>query len=124
MRVLITGPLKGVTRPSCVRAKEAKYSNHSGMRESWARISLIGRPVCWVSRSTNSGRRWRRRVAALERTVKRVVASALLHVSLWKVLTVEARIEVIVERGVESIVVICCSVDGFMIGMRCWVGGW
>lgn len=62
----------------------------------------------------NSGRRERRRFAALERTVKRVDASTLLHMPLEKFSNEEVMMELTVSRGVESMVAIIDSVAGLM----------
>lgn len=113
-----TGPLKGVTRPSCTRTTEAKYSSHSGMRASWARISRIGRPVWRVSSSMNSGRRERRSRAAVERTVKRIDGSARDQEPSWNVFRDSVMIWLTDSLGVESMVAIGSSVAGLMTGIR------
>lgn len=61
-------------------------------------------------------------VAAFERTEKRVEASDLLHIPLWKFCSDEAMMALTCSRGVESIVVINCSVAGLVIWIRCGVG--
>ena len=124
--VLMTGPLNGVTLPSYVRASEAKYSSHSGIRASWARISAIGRPVWRVSREAKSLIRARRRVAALESTAKRAEASARDQAPLRKWRREEATMELTVECGVAEMVAMVSSVAGLMtriysaVGDVCW----
>ena len=82
------------------------------MRDSWARISEMGRPVWRVSREANSARRERRRDAARERTAKRVEGSARDQAPLWKWAREEVMVEVTAERGVEGMVAIRASVAG------------
>lgn len=96
----------------------------SGTRESCALISLIGRPVCKVSSSMNSGSRDRSKVAALERTVNRVDASALLQTPLEKFCKEDLTVAFTVSRDVESIVAMHVSVAGLMIWIRSSVAVW
>jgi hypothetical protein len=82
----------------------------------------MGRPVCSVSRMTNSGRRERSRLAALDRTVKRADASARLQTPLEKFCSEDDMIELTVSKGVESIVAIDASVAGLITRICSLVG--
>lgn len=66
----------------------------------------------------NSGRRERRRRAAVERTVKRVDWSARDQEPLLKVFRDSAMIRSTVSLEVESMVAIGSSVAGLMTGIR------
>ena len=62
----------------------------------------------------NSGKRERRRVAALERTEKRLDASAWLQTPLEKFCNEEVMIELTMSTDVESMVAIDDSVVGLI----------